>query len=123
MKSGSVVNERCGHSVPNSYVNRRRLSVQYSAPAPGPSARGARCSKFWARLCCAAILLAAASSIAADAGMLYLRVSQVGYHPQDVKVAVAFSKSPLPPSFVVLDANSQKVLLRAKVKPLRRESW
>jgi hypothetical protein len=54
---------------------------------------------------------------------IFIRVNQIGFGPQDAKCAVAFSKTPLPEHFAVLSAESGKILLESKCKPLVGQRW
>ncbi len=54
---------------------------------------------------------------------IFLRASQVGYAPTDEKVAVAFSKAPLPESFTVVDAESGASIFTGKAGSLPGERW
>lgn len=54
---------------------------------------------------------------------LYLRASQIGYRPADIKVAIAFSKSPLPESFAVIATNTQQVVFEGKARLIPGVAW
>ena len=49
--------------------------------------------------------------------VLFIRVNQLGFRPDDVKTAVAFGSEALPPTFRVLDAKTGAVALEAKAVP------
>ncbi len=67
------------------------------------------------------ILLAGLASAQADG--LFIRASQVGYRAQDAKLAIAFAKGPLPASFTVAAADTGKVMLDGKTRPLAGVTW
>jgi len=67
------------------------------------------------------ILLAGLASAQADE--LFIRASQVGYRAQDAKLAIAFAKGPLPASFTVAAADTGKVMLDGKTRPLAGVTW
>lgn len=67
----------------------------------------------------AASLLAPASR----ADEVFIRANQLGYRPNDAKIAMAFGKSPLPASFVVIDADTHTVQAQARAIPLPRVNW
>ncbi len=60
---------------------------------------------------------------ALQASEIFIRASQIGYRPADAKIAVAFSKSPLPGSFAVVAADTKKVTFEAKSKPVTDTKW
>jgi hypothetical protein len=60
-------------------------------------------------------------STAADE--IFIRANQVGYGTRGAKIAVAFSKSPLPKAFSVLDADSQEVAFDGKTRPIADVTW
>src|SRR5580704_14554563 len=72
---------------------------------------------------CLIALMPVMLSIAASAQEIYLRVDQAGYLPSDNKVAVAFSKGELPPSFEILDADTQQVVYHGSTKALPGLRW
>lgn len=53
----------------------------------------------------------------------FVRANQIGYRPDCEKIAVAFSVTPLPAQFEVIDAASGKMVFRGSTKPLPGESW
>jgi endoglucanase len=65
-------------------------------------------------------LLQFASPLRAE---VFLRASQVGYGPRDTKVALAFSGSPLPDAFAVIDADNGASVFTGKTLPLPGERW
>ena len=78
-------------------------------PLPGPLPQRRRGRRIGLRAVPGVVaLLPAVMSIAAPAQEIYLRADQVGYLPSDVKSAVAFSKTELPDSFVVVDDATQR---------------
>ncbi|HEY9174265.1 MAG TPA: glycoside hydrolase family 9 protein [Verrucomicrobiae bacterium] len=52
-----------------------------------------------------------------------IRANQLGYNPRETKIAVAFSKSALPPVFAVVQADSLKVEFEGKAKPVTDARW
>ncbi|MCL4786761.1 MAG: glycoside hydrolase family 9 protein [Verrucomicrobia bacterium] len=59
----------------------------------------------------------------AAAEEIFIRASQIGYGPRDAKIAIAFSKSALPMSFSVLDADTQKIAFDANARPIAGATW
>jgi hypothetical protein len=75
-------------------------------------------------LACAGTALAVCwATTLASAEAVFIRASQVGYRPQDIKIAIAFSKTPLPARFVVVDAENHQVRLEGKAMSLKGETW
>src|SRR5436309_3155779 len=62
-------------------------------------------------------------AVAGHAEEVFVRASQVGYRPGDVKIGIAFAKAGLPGSFEVMEAESRKVRFEAKVKPVAGVRW
>jgi hypothetical protein len=54
------------------------------------------------------------STAKADPAQVYVRVNQLGFSPRDIKIAVAFSRLPLPDSFRVINAVSNKVVFEGR---------
>jgi endoglucanase len=54
---------------------------------------------------------------------IFLRIDQVGYLPADAKSAVAFSKTNLPGSFIVVDDVTQRQVYRGRTKTLAGQHW
>lgn len=48
----------------------------------------------------------------------YIRINQIGYLPNDSKIAIAFSKAPLTGDFVLLDAATKREVYRAPLKQI-----
>ncbi|HEX5887206.1 MAG TPA: glycoside hydrolase family 9 protein [Pyrinomonadaceae bacterium] len=67
----------------------------------------------------AAIFLGACwpSTANAQSG-LYIRVNQLGFRPNDLKIAVVFGREPLPAEFRILDANTQAVVFTGRTEPV-----
>ena len=55
--------------------------------------------------------------------ILFIRASQAGYEPSDLKTAIAFSPSPLPGSFAVVETGTGKVHYQGKSKPCAAQRW
>ena len=53
----------------------------------------------------------------------YIRINQIGYLPNDQKIAVAFSKIPLEGDFTVLNAATKNVVFRAPLKAVSASNW
>jgi hypothetical protein len=68
-------------------------------------------------------LLSAFLCITAAAQEIHVRVNQAGYLPADVKSAIAFAKTELPDSFVVVDDATRQEVYRGEVKPLSGQRW
>ncbi|MCC7333978.1 MAG: glycoside hydrolase family 9 protein [Pirellulaceae bacterium] len=70
------------------------------------------------------LLLAAADvhSLMAD-GAVHLRANQVGYHPEESKVAIAFSHEPIEGKFSLLEVPSDKVVFSGDVAPSPAPGW
>ena len=66
-------------------------------------------------------LALAAVSLQAEA--IFIRASQVGYRPQDTKIAIAFAKSALPADFTVVGADSDIAAFKGKAKPVTGVRW
>jgi endoglucanase len=49
---------------------------------------------------------------------LYVRVNQLGFRPRDVKIAIAFARVPLPDSFQVVTAATNKVAFTGRTVPI-----
>lgn len=71
----------------------------------------------------ALLLILSASLASLPAEELFIRASQVGYRPQDAKLALAFSKSPLPSAFAVVAADTGKTLFEGKATPVTGVRW
>lgn len=54
------------------------------------------------------------SNADADPALVYVRLNQLGFSPRDIKIAVAFSRLPLPESFRVINAVSNKVVFEGR---------
>ena len=66
------------------------------------------------------------AGLGAQAEEIFIRANQVGYKPGDVKVAIAFSKSPLPESFSILEDGPENVVFvffQGKTRPLLGVKW
>ena len=49
---------------------------------------------------------------------IFVRLNQLGYRPQDLKSAVAFSRSPLPSKFTIFNARTSQAVFEGASKPL-----
>lgn len=75
------------------------------------------------RLCSLGLVsgLLAASAAAAD---LFIRANQLGYHVNEAKVALAFSREPLPAEFrLVAEGNEGLVFHLGKSRPIQDATW
>ena len=54
---------------------------------------------------------------------VFVRASQIGYQPGDVKIAIAFSKSAPPEAFVVRSIETERAVLEGKGKWVRDAFW
>ncbi len=76
-----------------------------------------------ARLCLLCLIcgLLPASAWAAD---IFIRANQVGYHLNEAKVALAFSRAPLPEEFrLVAERNERLVFHQGKTRLIRDATW
>ncbi len=65
------------------------------------------------------VTLIAAQTMAED---VFIRVNQLGYRPQDAKIAVAMGRAALPAKFEVVNAATQKVVLEGQAH-LNEKKW
>ncbi|HWQ93329.1 MAG TPA: glycoside hydrolase family 9 protein [Clostridia bacterium] len=54
---------------------------------------------------------------------IFIRANQLGYASSGTKLAMAFSKTPLPAEFSVLSGTDGAVLLRGRVQPVTSPGW
>ena len=66
----------------------------------------------------ALVLILAADLAVVHAEEIFVRANQVGYLPQDTKIAIAFSRSSLPDSFVVVAADSGAAAFQGRTRPV-----
>ncbi len=59
----------------------------------------------------------------ARADEIFIRANQVGYGWRDPKIAIAFSRSALPETFSVTDAETQRVLFEGKARLMPGVRW
>jgi endoglucanase len=76
-------------------------------------------SKSRVALCALGLALGALSARAE----IFIRASQVGFRPQDPKLAVAFAKSALPEDFAVFLADTDIVVFSGKARPVAGARW
>ena len=69
----------------------------------------------------AACLLFSLTGLRADD--VYLRASQIGYKPDDAKIAVAFGKTALPGTFTVANADDGKQVFEGKATAVEGVAW
>jgi hypothetical protein len=97
----------------------RRLDLDESAKANGRALPPHHAPP---RACLAGLALCS-SLFAVQAEEIFIRANQVGYRPQDAKLAVAFGPSVLPDSFAVVAEDTQKIILQGKPKPVTGVQW
>jgi endoglucanase len=66
-------------------------------------------------------LILAAGLAGLEAGEVFIRANQVGYRPQDLKLAIAFGPAPLPDSFTLVKDGAPVFL--GRTKPIRDSKW
>lgn len=54
-----------------------------------------------------------------SAGQLFVRINQLGYRPQDPKVALAFGRGPLPEKFAVVDSVTRRNVFTGFSQPIK----
>ncbi len=59
----------------------------------------------------------------AAAEEIFIRANQVGYGLRDAKIAIGFSKSALPKTFSVLDADTRRIAFDGKAKSVAGVTW
>ena len=72
---------------------------------------------------CALLLTLPASFAVVHAEEIFIRANQIGYRPQDTKIAVAFSRSGLPDSFAVAAADSGTAAFQGKTRAVTGVKW
>ncbi len=68
------------------------------------------------------ILILSLASASAPAEEIYIRANQVGYFAGAPKLAVAFSRAPLPADFTVVGTSNQ-IWFRGKTRPITNATW
>ena len=71
----------------------------------------------------ATLALVTLACVPARADDVFIRANQIGYGWHDPKIAIAFSKSALPASFSVAEAETQKILFDGKSRPMTGVGW
>jgi endoglucanase len=70
------------------------------------------------------LLVLLAAGTVARGQEVFIRASQIGYHINDIKAAVAFSKFPVPADFIVVTAaNDGFVLFPGKARVITNATW
>ena len=60
----------------------------------------------------------------AHADEIFIRANQVGYQMNEAKLAIAFSKAPLPPGFTLVAENNEgEVFFQGKTKSVTNATW
>jgi len=54
---------------------------------------------------------------------IFIRANQAGYRPQDTKIAIAFSRGPLPVTFSVITCDDHRTLFAGKAEALSGSQW
>jgi endoglucanase len=115
----NMTKQVCGIDVCRPYGTYRFVGL-----APHAEARGYFLSPWRAGICrCATLIGIGLAAVAAHAKEVFIRASQIGYRPQDAKIAIAFSMSSLPDSFAVVVADSGNVVLQGRAKPVAGVKW
>ena len=60
--------------------------------------------------------------MSADASEIHVRASQLGYPPSQPKIAIAFSDSPLPETFRVVEAEAELTVFEGRTQGIA-ETW
>jgi peptidoglycan/xylan/chitin deacetylase (PgdA/CDA1 family) len=58
-----------------------------------------------------------------SASEIFVRANQVGYRPEDPKIAIAFGQSALPDSFAIVDHETGKVCFTGHARAITNVSW
>lgn len=53
----------------------------------------------------------------------FLRANQLGYRPDDTKIAIAFSRSALPGEFLVVESDTQRTAFEGRTRPVSGVRW
>jgi len=70
------------------------------------------------------LTLAAWQIASASAAEVFIRASQVGYSTKEPKLAIAFSKEPLPAEFQLVATNNEsRVIFKSEAKPVTNAVW
>src|SRR5438067_1313178 len=59
------------------------------------------------------------SSRAQVSSKLFIRINQLGYRPEDPKIALAFASEPLPQKFAVVDSATKQVVFAGSPVPVK----
>ncbi len=97
----------------------RTLIPKRASTFPEPSAP----SLLFPVVVCLVFLSVVVRAAPAIPDRIFLRANQLGYRPQDVKIAVAFSAAPMPESFTVVAADSGRVVLKGKASTINHVVW
>lgn len=81
------------------------------------------CRRFGGRWRGALLLATVLLAVAARGDEIFLRTNQLGYEPDAVKIAIAFSRSALPDSFALCSADTQQVVLEGSPKAVLGVKW
>ena len=54
-----------------------------------------------------------------SAPQLFVRINQLGYRPEDPKIALAFAREPLPEKFVVVDSATKQIVFAGSPQPVK----
>jgi endoglucanase len=95
----------------------------YSSIRPARDRRARPGRRFGGARRCALLLAAVLLAIAARADEIFLRTNQLGYTPDAVKIAIAFSRSALPDSFALCAADTRQVVLEGRPKAIPGVKW
>jgi hypothetical protein len=99
-------------------------TYRLAAGRPHAKARDCFLSHWRAAVCRCAILMGiGVATLVAQAEEIFIRASQIGYRPQDAKIAIAFSTTSLPDSFAVVAAGSGAIAFQGRTRPVTGVKW
>jgi endoglucanase len=99
-------------------------TYRFVGVAPDAEARGYFPSPWRVAICRCVILIGIGFAIlGARAEGIFIRVNQVGYQPQEAKIAIAFSTSRLPDSFAVVGVESGTSVFQGRTRPVTGVKW
>jgi len=99
-------------------------TYRFVGSAPIAEARGYFLSPWRAMICRGAVLIGIClAAVVVHAEEIFIRANQVGYLPQDAKIAIAFSLGSLPDSFAVVVADSGSSAFQGRTRPVTGVKW
>ena len=112
---------------------KRHCGIEFSRPSgtdrvgepgPGAKARGYSPSScragVWRYVALVGLVIGGLSGYAEE---VFVRASQIGYRPEDVKIGVAFGKGSVPTSFAVVAADGGSAVFQGTAKPVVGVRW